>query len=86
MAGYSGFSMSNNAVEAYENGEKPISKWSKKDILNSIDNAIENGELVLNCSKDKLRKVRVALLKPVVSVRPSGRESWHEIIIHLAKG
>lgn len=73
MAGYSGFSMSNNAVEAYENGEKPISKWSKKDILNSIDNAIENGELVLNCSKDKLRKVPVALLKELCLTC----SSWH---------
>lgn len=25
MAGYSGYSMSNNAVAAYENGEKPLS-------------------------------------------------------------
>lgn len=24
MAGYSGYSMSNNAVAAYENGEKPL--------------------------------------------------------------
>lgn len=26
MAGYSGFSMSNNAVDAYDNGEKPFRK------------------------------------------------------------
>ena len=26
MAGYSGWSMSNNAVTAYEDGEKPLSK------------------------------------------------------------
>ncbi len=26
MAGYNGWSMSNNAVEAYANGEKPLSK------------------------------------------------------------
>lgn len=30
MAGYNGYSMSNNAVAAYENGEKPLSKWKKK--------------------------------------------------------
>lgn len=29
MAGYSGYSMSNNAVDAYESGEKPRSKWTK---------------------------------------------------------
>lgn len=27
-AGYYGFSMSNNAVEAYDSGEMPISKWT----------------------------------------------------------
>ena len=32
MAGYCGYSMSNNAVDAYNNGEKPISKWKKQDI------------------------------------------------------
>lgn len=31
--GYSGYSMSNNAVEAYKNGEKPMSKWTKAAIL-----------------------------------------------------
>lgn len=29
--GYSGYSMSNNAVAAYENGHKPISKFTKED-------------------------------------------------------
>lgn len=33
MAGYYGFSMSNNAVAAYESGEMPISKWRKATIL-----------------------------------------------------
>ena len=32
MAGYCGYSMSNNAVDAYNSGEKPISKWKKQDI------------------------------------------------------
>ena len=39
-AGYYGYSMSNNAVEAYENGEKPLSKWTKSDILTELE---ENG-------------------------------------------
>ena len=29
MAGYCGYSMSNNAVAAYDEGKKPISKWKK---------------------------------------------------------
>lgn len=33
MSGYNGYSMSNNAVMAYENGEKPFSKWTKAEIL-----------------------------------------------------
>ena len=28
--------MSNNAVTAYNNGEKPLSKWKKSDIINAI--------------------------------------------------
>ena len=28
-SGYNGYSMSNRAVEAYYNGEKPLSKWTK---------------------------------------------------------
>ena len=35
--GYSGFSMSNNAVAAYESGEKPLSKWTKAEILSAVE-------------------------------------------------
>lgn len=38
MAGYNGYSMSNNAVNAYESGEMPYSKWTKEDIINEIEN------------------------------------------------
>lgn len=34
--GYVGQSMSERAVQAYENGEKPFSKWSKENILEAI--------------------------------------------------
>ena len=43
MAGYWGKSMSNNAVEAYERGEKPISKWSKRVLLEALNGKIEQG-------------------------------------------
>ncbi|GFH41384.1 hypothetical protein [Pseudolactococcus insecticola] len=33
MAGYKGYSMSNNAVDAYNDGEKPLSKWTKADFV-----------------------------------------------------
>lgn len=34
--GYDGYSMSNNARAAYENGEKPLSNWTKTDIIDAI--------------------------------------------------
>ena len=34
--GYDGWSMSNNARDAYERGEKPLSKWRKADILDEL--------------------------------------------------
>lgn len=37
MAGYYGYSMSNNAVYAYENYEMPKSKWNKKMIFEAIE-------------------------------------------------
>lgn len=36
--GYDGHRMSNRAIEAYNHGEKPLSKWSKKDIIDEINN------------------------------------------------
>lgn len=41
MAGYRGYSMSNNAIEAYSNGEKPLSKWRKCDIIEAIQNYVK---------------------------------------------
>ena len=51
MAGYFGFSMSNNAVEAYENGQRPLSRWTKGKILNSVKHLLaDDPELESNCS------------------------------------
>ena len=45
MAGYNMIEgMSNNAVEAYSNGERPMSAWNKRDILTEILNKIENAD------------------------------------------
>lgn len=41
MSGYCGYSMSNNAVEAYRSGEKPKSKWTKREIIEEIKRQIE---------------------------------------------
>ena len=53
--------MSNNAVEAYENGERPLSRWRKSDILE----AISVSEIELKCSISKLQKLPVKVLKVV---------------------
>lgn len=63
MAGYNGYSMSNNAVAAYQDGEKPLSKWTKKEILNRIANQIEQEELELHCSLALLKKLSLKALK-----------------------
>lgn len=61
MAGYYGYSMSNNAIDAYERNEKPISKWTKKDIME---------ELVLQGASSSLletvKKIRLKVLREVV--------------------
>ena len=61
--------MSNNAVEAYENGERPLSRWRKSDILE----AISVSEIELKCSISKLQKLPVKVLKEVCLTR----SSWH---------
>jgi len=65
-AGYSGYSMSNNAVDAYENGEKPKSKWTKQDILSAVSEI--NPDIV-----DDLKKISLPLLKDKLLYN----SSWH---------
>lgn len=68
MAGYYGFSMSNNAVLAYESGEMPLSKWTKTAILEEVQEQTDNTELIAT-----LRKTTLASLKNHLLVRTS----WH---------
>lgn len=74
MAGYNGFSMSNNAVAAYEDGEKPLSKWTKADIFE----AINEQEVELKCSIEKLKKLPVKVLKAICLIY----SSWHHTSNH----
>ena len=66
MAGYNGYAMSNNAVEAYENGEKPMSKWTKADILYELKKV--NPETVELAKKLTVSELKSRLIK---------RTSWH---------
>ncbi len=74
MAGYNGWSMSNNAIASYEDVEKPLSKWTKVDIFD----AIEEQEVELKCSIDKLRKLPVKVLKEICL----SYSSWHHTSSH----
>lgn len=77
MAGYNGFSMSNNAVAAYEDGEKPLSKWTKTDIFD----AINEQEVELKCSIEKLKKLPTKVLKEICLIY----SSWHHTSNHYNK-
>ena len=73
-SGYSGYSMSLRAVDAYENGEMPLSKWRKTDILNGI-NEIDPQKA------EKLKKVKANILKERLLVC----SSWHHTSNHFNK-
>lgn len=68
MSGYYNYSISNNAVAAYESGEKPSSKWTKKAILNEIIEICDDAEKI-----DIIKKLNVNELKEHFLI-PS---SWH---------
>ena len=68
--GYVGSRMSERAVEAYERGERPMSRWKKDDILDAIEEAVENEELSLRCDYEKLKKAPEKVLRDVCT-------SWH---------
>lgn len=73
MSGYYGYSMSNNAIEAYENGEKPYSKWTKASVISAIKEAVENGEVHLPYSVSVFNSVPLGAFKS----RVLEMTSWH---------
>ncbi len=66
MAGYAGYSMSNNAVDAYLSGERPKTKWRKQDF---VDYAEANYPDVI----DKVKKLALSYLRDFALVQ----SSWH---------
>lgn len=81
MAGYNGYSMSNNAVDAYNSGEMPLSKWTKTAILEAVQTAIDDGDAAINFSLDLLKKVKIADLKVCLLYK----SSWHHTSNHYNK-
>lgn len=53
MAGYNGYSMSNNAARAYDDGMMPLSKWTKAEILERCG---EKAEILSALTVAELRK------------------------------
>lgn len=47
-SGYCGYSMSNRAVEAYDNGEMPASHWSKSYIISEVMDAVDGKNPLFN--------------------------------------
>lgn len=60
--------MSNRAVDAYENGEKPLSKWTKAE----IDSAIKNDEDITKEVADALLSLPLKAKKTLLY-----QSSWH---------
>jgi len=78
MAGYDGLSMSNNAVEAYELGLKPWSRWMKKDLVKDIDETLKEYHIELKVQYDVLIKLPTeALRRAVLDTRDYHHTSYY---------
>lgn len=75
MAGYHGWSMSNNAVQAYEDGEKPMSKWTKQAFIETIADMTGKDE-------EEVKKALKPYSASVLRSRLLGRSSWHHTSSH----
>lgn len=69
MAGYSGFKMSNNAVAAYDEGERPLSKWTKSLLIERYQEICKEYEIrVFDLSKINAKVLKDRFLR---------QSSWH---------
>lgn len=66
-SGYIGFRMSRRAAEAYESGEKPLSKWKKQEIINLV-NSVYGADIA-----EAVKHWTLASLKRVFLYK----SSWH---------
>ena len=62
MSGYHNYSMSNNAVLAYENGEKPLSKWTKAAIIEALAEQEAPADFIEAVKKQPAAAVKTVLL------------------------
>ena len=54
--GYHGYSMSKRASAAYINGEKPLSRWTKKAIITAINDWEENNNRLMTVDVNKMTR------------------------------
>ena len=59
QSGYCGASMSERAVQAYDNGEKPKSKWTKAAMLKEISECCEDFDLFFEPEIKKMKKEEI---------------------------
>ncbi len=78
MAGYFRYKMSNNAVDAYLNGEKPLSKWTKADILSEVERVISDEEIEIKFDIKKLKTAPLSALKDLCL----SCTAWHHTSSH----
>lgn len=79
-SGYCGFSMSKRAVEAYENGEKPKSRWTKSAMLLEIGSYLN--DLGVELPDDALTYLK-RLTKAEMFDRFFSYSSWHHTSKHF---
>ena len=68
--GYDGWSMSNNARSAYANDKRPLSRWTKSDILDVCENLAKLNDIELDYGK--LSKLNLFTLKQLLVY-----SEWH---------
>lgn len=61
--GYDGNSMSNRARAAYELGEKPMSKWTKDEIIEAVEDYLDEEEPETAISIDEIKALPAWLLR-----------------------
>lgn len=60
-SGYAGYSMSKRAVLAYDNGRRPLSKWSKADLIDAVEEL--NPSILDSCKGLSVSELRSFLLE-----------------------
>lgn len=74
--GYDGYSMSNNARAAYESGEKPLSNWTKTDIIDAIQDINPD----IDCSRLNAATLKKEFLTQTSWHHTCWKQYWTETI------